>query len=59
MKKILMTALVLVAGASLFTVSAASKKKGKKGGTLVVVKLSAGSFCYVAGMNVTRGLISF
>lgn len=33
MKKILMTALVLVAGASLFTASAASKKKVKKAGS--------------------------
>ena len=48
MKKILMTALVLVAGASLFTASAASKKKVKKAATLVELKSSADSLSYVA-----------
>lgn len=59
MKKILMTALVLVAGASLFTASAASKKKVKKAATLVELKSSADSLSYVAGMNATRGLIPY
>ena len=54
-----MTALVLVAGASLFTASAASKKKVKKAATLVDLKSSADSLSYVAGMNATRGLIPF
>ena len=59
MKKMLMTALVLVAGASLFTASAASKKKVKKAATLVELKSSADSLSYVAGMNATRGLIPY
>ena len=59
MKKILMTALVLVASASLFTASAASKKKVKKAATLVELKSSADSLSYVAGMNATRGLIPY
>ena len=54
-----MTALVLVAGASLFTASAASKKKVKKAATLVELKSSADSLSYVAGMNATRGLIPY
>ena len=44
MKKMIMIALVLVASASLFTASAASKKKNvKKAATLVELKSSADS----------------
>ncbi len=54
-----MTALVLVASASLFTASAADKNKGKKTATLVELKSSADSLSYAAGMNATRSLIPY
>ena len=55
-----MTALVLVAGASLFTANAADKKKSKKvAATPVVLSSSADSLSYAAGVNATRGLIPF
>lgn len=59
MKKILMTALVLVASASLFTASAVNKNKGKKAATPIELKTSADSLSYAAGMNATQGLIPF
>ena len=57
-----MTALVLVASASLFTAGAANKKdknKGKKAVAPVELKTSADSLSYAAGVNATRGLINF
>lgn len=54
-----MTALVLVAGASLFTVNAADKKKGKQTVAPVELKTSADSLSYAAGVNATRGLLNF
>ncbi len=58
MKKILLTALVLVASASLFTVHAASKKNVKKV-TPVVLATASDSLSYAAGVHATRGLIPF
>ena len=58
MKKILMTALVLVASASLFTASAAKKKNVKKV-TPVVLATESDSLSYAAGVHATRGLIPF
>ena len=58
-----MTALVLVASASLFTATAASKSKKNKGGksaAQVVTLASEGdSLSYAAGLSATRGLIPF
>ena len=48
MKKYLMTALVLVASASLFTASAASKKKNVKKVTPVVLASEGDSLSYAA-----------
>ena len=59
MKKYLMTALVLVASASLFTVSAAKKKKNVKKVTPVVLATESDSLSYAAGVHATRGLIPF
>ena len=58
MKKYLMTALVLVASASLFTASAAKKKTVKKV-TPVVLATESDSLSYAAGVHATRGLIPF
>ena len=58
MNKMIMTALVLAASASLFTASAADKNKGKKA-TSVVLKTSADSLSYAAGVNATHGLLNF
>lgn len=55
MKKIIMTALVLVASASLFTASAADNVT-KSG---VVLASEADSLSYAAGVSATRGLIPF
>ena len=60
MKKVLMTALVLVASASLFTAGAADKNKGKgKKIAPIELKTSADSLSYAAGVNATRGLINY
>ena len=64
MKKVIILALALVAGASLYSVSAASKKKDKKQPVTPVVeavKLTTGSdsVSYAAGMSITNGLIPF
>ena len=60
MKKILMTALVLVASASLFTASAANnKKKNVKKVTPVALATEGDSLSYAAGVYATRGLIPF
>ena len=53
-----MTALVLVASASLFTASAAKKKNVKKF-TPVVLATESDSLSYAAGVHATRGLIPF
>ena len=53
-----MTALVLVASASLFTTSAAKKKNVKKV-TPVVLATESDSLSYAAGVHATRGLIPF
>ena len=58
MKKYLMTALVLVASASLFTASAAKKKNVKKVAP-VVLATESDSLSYAAGVHATRGLIPF
>ena len=58
MKKYLMTALVLVASASLFTASAAKKKNVKKV-TPVVLATESDSLSYAVGVHATRGLIPF
>ena len=58
MKKYLMTALVLVASASLFTASAAKKKNVKKV-TPVVLASEGDSLSYAAGVYATRGLVPF
>ncbi len=56
----IMTALVLAASASLFTANAADKKdKSKKAATPVVLKTSADSLSYAAGVNATRGLLNY
>ena len=60
MKKILMTALVLVASASLFTAGAANnKKKNVKKVTPVALATESDSLSYAAGVYATRGLIPF
>jgi len=62
MNKMIMTALVLAASASLFTASAASKKDKNKGKAVVApitLKTSADSLSYAAGMNATRGLVNY
>ena len=59
MKKYLMIALVLVASASLFTASAASKKKNVKKVTPVVLASEGDSLSYAAGVYATRGLVPF
>ena len=59
MKKYLMTALVLVASASLFAASAASKKKNVKKVTPVVLASEGDSLSYAAGVYATRGLVPF
>ena len=62
MNKMIMTALVLAASASLFTAGAANKKdknKGKKAVAPVELKTSADSLSYAAGVNATRGLINY
>ena len=62
MKKLILTALVLVASASLFAVSAANKKdnsKDKKTITPVVLKTAHDSLSYAAGVNATRGLLNY
>lgn len=57
----IMTALVLMASASLFTASAAdkNKNKGKKVEAPVTLTSSSDSLSYAAGMNATRGLTTF
>ena len=61
MNKIIMTALVLVASASLFTAGAANKKKKNKGKKVAPIELktSADSLSYAAGINATRGLLNY
>ena len=61
MKKIIILALALVAGASLYSVSAASKKKVEKKTVAQPVQLNNGSdsLSYAAGMSITNGLIQF
>jgi len=60
MKKLIMTALVLVASASLFTASAANnKKKNVKKVTPVALATEGDSLSYAAGVYATRGLIPF
>ena len=62
MNKMIMTALVLVASASLFTANAADKKKNKGNKqpvAQVVLNTSADSLSYAAGVNATRGLVPF
>ena len=54
-----MTALVLVASASLFTASAASKKKNVKKVIPVVLASEGDSLSYAAGVYATRGLVPF
>ena len=53
MNKIIMTALVLAASASLFTAGAANKKDKKKGKKVAPIELktSADSLSYAAGIN--------
>ena len=56
----IMTALVLVASASLFTASAADKKsKNKKVEAPVALTTSSDSLSYAAGINATRGLVPY
>lgn len=61
MNKIIMTALVLAASASLFTAGAANKKDKKKGKKVAPIELktSADSLSYAAGINATRGLLNY
>ncbi len=63
MNKMTLTALVLVASASLFTANAADKKKdkNKKAVTAAPVTLqsSSDSLSFAAGMGATRGLVPF
>ena len=56
-----MTALVLVASASLFTAGAANKKNKNKGKKVAPIELktSADSLSYAAGINATRGLLNY
>ncbi len=58
MNKLKLTALVLVASASLFTANAADKNKGKKVAPVVLAS-EADSLSYAAGVGATRGLIPF
>lgn len=55
MNKMIMTALVLVAGASLFTANAADNVKKSS----VVLANESDSLSYAAGVSATRGLIPF
>jgi FKBP-type peptidyl-prolyl cis-trans isomerase FklB len=63
MKKMIILALALVAGASLFTAEAAKKKDKKQAETPVVepvqLTTSSDSVSYTAGMNATNGLLSY
>jgi len=65
MKKTILLALALVAGASLYTATAQKKKAAAKKATVAAkeapVKLSNGSdsLSYIAGMSITNGLIPF
>ena len=63
MKKVVILALALVAGASLYPVSAAKKKDKKQPATPVVepvqLTTSSDSVSYTAGMNATNGLLSY
>ena len=61
MKRMIILALALVAGASLYSVSAASKKKVEKKTVAQPVQLNNGSdsLSYAAGMSITNGLIQF
>ena len=63
MKRIMIIALALVAGASLFTAEAAKKKVVKKVETPVVepvvLKSSSDSVSYAGGMSMTNGLIPY
>ena len=63
MKKIIMIALALVAGASLFTAEAAKKKVAGEPVAEkvqpVVLATSVDSVSYAAGMTITNGLVSF
>ena len=63
MKKVIILALALVAGASLYPVSAAKKKDKKQPATPVVepvqLTTSSDSVSYTAGMNATNGLLSY
>ena len=65
MKKTILLALALVAGASLYTATAQKKKAAAKKTTVAAkeapVKLSNGSdsLSYIAGMSITNGLIPF
>jgi FKBP-type peptidyl-prolyl cis-trans isomerase FklB len=64
MKKLLLMALVLVAGASLYTADAARKKQVKKQPDVPAVAPlqlhgSSDSVSYAAGMTLTKGLIPF
>lgn len=54
MKRLIMAALVLMAGAALLTVSAAEKEK-----KAVALANAADSLSYAAGVSATRGLIPF
>ena len=63
MKKIIILALALVAGASLYPADAAKKKDKKQADTPVVVPVqlatSSDSVSYAAGMNATNGLLPY
>lgn len=64
MKKTILLALALVAGASLYTATAAKKKQVKKPAAVAVpqpvqLKGSSDSVSYAAGMSLTNGLILF
>ena len=63
MKKIIILALALVAGASLYPADAAKKKDKKQAATPVVVPVqlatSSDSVSYAAGMNATNGLLPY
>ncbi|MBO4720112.1 MAG: FKBP-type peptidyl-prolyl cis-trans isomerase [Prevotella sp.] len=63
MKKVIILALALVAGASLYPVSAGKKKDKKQPETPVVepvqLTTSSDSVSYTAGMDATKGLVSF
>ena len=62
MKKVIILALALVAGASLYSVSAAPKKDKKQPAPVkeaVQLVTSSDSVSYAAGMSITNGLIPF